>query len=744
MAKTSPKTRPPSKSPVNGNLAKSPKIKTQKTQLPSPSIRGRGRPKKSDFQSELETPKSFQDVKIEERKSKGSSLKKFKEKLLGSGDSIDNKNKVKKMRKSLSKALNNSIMSDEDVGSSAVPIKRKARQSLLLGVNLSSKEFINSKTLKDSKSSLRVLLGKVQRKKKQSNSETDVSSYGKPPKRPKLDIPNWAFPKTSPKAELSKNVGGCGVKTAPKTVKSSKKPPAVPITTSKQQKPPTTLLRSSSTTSSAWTRPLNEERLGDSYLEGSKIFDYLIQPVTSVKFFRDIWEKKPLLVRRHNPDYNKALFSTSEFDKILRENSLNFTENIDIVTYLNEQRETHNPDGRAHAPVVWDFYQQGCSVRLLNPQTYSKPIWFVLSLLQEFFCCMAGANVYLTPPGTQGFAPHWDDIEAFILQVEGKKHWQVYEPRNESEVLPRFSSPNFKSADLSEPVLDVMLEAGDLLYFPRGFIHQGKTPDDSHSLHITFSVGQRNTWGDLIQKMLPRAVEIAMEEDVDFRTSLPTNYLNYMGMAFSDYETESRKRFTDKLKTLIDRLWSYCPIDPAVDQLGVAYLKSSLPPCLTEYEKECSVFGNGERWSESKGTVMKACEIEPDTEIRIIRRGSVRLVSEETVSVYHNLENARVYEGSESKCIEVEHEEAEVIEFLLNKYPEFVLVEELPIQDLEKQMALAQLLYNRGLIATKSPITSLDGDDDDDDGEDGDDDSDDACCDCNHVNDDDEDDDGAV
>jgi hypothetical protein len=27
--------------------------------------------------------------------------------------------------------------------------------------------------------------------------------------------------------------------------------------------------------------------------------------------------------------------------------------------------------------------------------------------------------------GSQGFAPHWDDIEAFILQTEGAKHWQV-------------------------------------------------------------------------------------------------------------------------------------------------------------------------------------------------------------------------------------------------------------------------------------------------------------------------------
>ena len=42
--------------------------------------------------------------------------------------------------------------------------------------------------------------------------------------------------------------------------------------------------------------------------------------------------------------------------------------------------------------------------------------------------CIVGTR-YLTPPGTQGFAPHWDDIEVFILQLEGKKHWKLYSPR---------------------------------------------------------------------------------------------------------------------------------------------------------------------------------------------------------------------------------------------------------------------------------------------------------------------------
>ena len=58
---------------------------------------------------------------------------------------------------------------------------------------------------------------------------------------------------------------------------------------------------------------------------------------------------------------------------------------------------------------------------MLNPQTFHGPVWKLCATLQDFFGSMVGANVYLTPPGTQGFAPHYDDVEVFILQVKSEK-----------------------------------------------------------------------------------------------------------------------------------------------------------------------------------------------------------------------------------------------------------------------------------------------------------------------------------
>lgn len=72
--------------------------------------------------------------------------------------------------------------------------------------------------------------------------------------------------------------------------------------------------------------------------------------------------------------------------------------------------------------------------------------------------------------------------------------------RSEFEVLPRTSSRNFHQNEIGEPILDVILRAGDFLYMPRGYIHQADTLyTETHSLHLTFSTYQQNSIYDFLQ-----------------------------------------------------------------------------------------------------------------------------------------------------------------------------------------------------------------------------------------------------
>ncbi|XP_036363178.1 ribosomal oxygenase 1 isoform X2 [Octopus sinensis] len=456
----------------------------------------------------------------------------------------------------------------------------------------------------------------------------------------------------------------------------------------------------------------------DSRAEATKLFTQLIHPVTVEKFFTQMWERKPLVVRRHISDYYNGWFSTEELDSILRKENIQFGKNIDVTTYCDGKRETHNPTGQAHAAVVWDYFQNGCSVRLLNPQTYSENVWKKLSILQEYFGCFVGANVYLTPANSQGFAPHYDDIEAFVIQLEGKKNWTLYPYRNDSEMLARTSSGNLNVADLDKPLINVQLHAGDLLYFPRGMIHQATTVEDTHSLHITVSCCQKNTWGDFLEKMLPTAIKLAMDDDVEFRKSLPLNYLNFMGVANSESHTKERQDFMQHIDKLMRRLISHAPVDATCDQMGKKFMHESLPPYISDGEKQYTIHEQGERWNGKSQSVVSRVELGPDTRIKLLRAGIIRLVIEgDEVRIYYNLENNRLYQDVESNYLEIPHRYALAVEFLLQTYPDFTTVENLPLTQLTEQIELVQAMYEKGILLTEIPLEPLDEDSSMDEGE---------------------------
>lgn len=248
-----------------------------------------------------------------------------------------------------------------------------------------------------------------------------------------------------------------------------------------------------------------------------------------------------------------------------------------------------------------------------------------LAILQEFFGCFVGANSYLTPPNSQGFAPHYDDIEAFILQIEGKKRWRLYKPRND-EFLARFSSRNFDQSELGELIMDTVLNAGDLLYFPRGTIHQGETIEDTHSLHITLSVYQKNCWTDLFEKLLPKALARASKTDYRYRQGLPVGSSRFMGFVNSEDRSTERRAFFEKAKLLLDDLINYADVDEAVDEIAKNNLHDFLPPILRDEEQHNSVLRDG--WIvRNEGIVEERVDIRPDTRIRLLRSHCIRYYS---------------------------------------------------------------------------------------------------------------------
>ncbi|XP_044254065.1 ribosomal oxygenase 1 [Tribolium madens] len=442
----------------------------------------------------------------------------------------------------------------------------------------------------------------------------------------------------------------------------------------------------------------------DPTVEAQKLFEWIIEPLDPETFFKTYWEQEALHIKRGNKTHYSHILNSSSLDKILRNNGLFFTRNVDVVAYENGVKQVFNQEGRASPSALWDFYSNGCSIRVLNPQTYSRKVHLLLATLQEYFGTMVGANVYLTPPGSQGFAPHYDDIEAFVIQLEGRKHWKLYQPKDE-DVLARFSSPNFKREELGEPFMELTLNAGELLYFPRGTIHEGCTDEDSHSLHITVSVYQQTSYVDLLEHILPKALKKAAVSDVEFRKGLPLNYLKDFGVAT---QSKNRKFLTSKIKNLMNCLINYVDIDHAADQLGKKFMYDSMPPILAKSETGRTSKADGPVLKD--GVVTNRVEIDLDTRVRLLRYYCIRLVCDDNSApkLYYNTQNATVYHGEEEQWLELEPSMVPLIQMLQNTYPRYIEVEKLPLEDMAVKMQLVLDLWEHGLLITEYPLDVID------------------------------------
>jgi lysine-specific demethylase/histidyl-hydroxylase NO66 len=128
------------------------------------------------------------------------------------------------------------------------------------------------------------------------------------------------------------------------------------------------------------------------------------------------------------------------------------------------------------------------------------------------------ANAYITPPSSQGFSAHYDVHDVFVLQLAGRKHWSVHAPVHPA---PLRTQPWSAHADAvaarardDTPVIDAVLEPGDLMYLPRGWLHSATALGDV-SAHLTTGIHVVTRFA------LVEALAALVASDERLRASLP-------------------------------------------------------------------------------------------------------------------------------------------------------------------------------------------------------------------------------
>jgi ribosomal protein L16 Arg81 hydroxylase len=299
----------------------------------------------------------------------------------------------------------------------------------------------------------------------------------------------------------------------------------------------------------------------------------VLRPVEADAFFRDYWEKQPLHVARNDPSYYRSLFSLHDLDAVIAFSRPKFVEPGDFKpngppkhAYVQGWLADDEPFPTVLYPTVAEVQQsflRGKTVILTAVQHRWPPAAALCRSLEAFFGCPVHANMYLTPPGAQGFDAHFDGHEVFVLQLEGTKHWRFYGSGREWP-LPDEDGP--VALDRLGPVTqEVFVQPGDMLYMPRGYIHEAFTSDKA-SMHLTVGV-KVYRMVDLIR----HALDAVSRRDARFREAAPIGVLP--GGQLGDAPAALREKFREALQALAEN----GDVDEAVDRLAAGFLRTLTP-----------------------------------------------------------------------------------------------------------------------------------------------------------------------
>jgi 50S ribosomal protein L16 3-hydroxylase len=226
----------------------------------------------------------------------------------------------------------------------------------------------------------------------------------------------------------------------------------------------------------------------------------LLGGLTPQQFMRRHWQKKPLLVRQAIPGFRPVLDRAALF----RLAGQPQVESRLVQQQAKGWRMKQGPFAPRSLPPLsasaWTLLVQG--VDLHDERAHA--------LLQSFrFIPDARLDDLMISFATEGggVGPHFDSYDVFLLQASGRRRWRIGRQTDFTlqEGVPLKILQNF------EPEQEFVLEAGDMLYLPPRYAHDGlaescKGSDGKAQECMTYSIGfrapaRRELAGELLQRM---------------------------------------------------------------------------------------------------------------------------------------------------------------------------------------------------------------------------------------------------
>ncbi|MDT0352989.1 cupin domain-containing protein [Pseudonocardia charpentierae] len=186
------------------------------------------------------------------------------------------------------------------------------------------------------------------------------------------------------------------------------------------------------------------------------------------------------------------------------------------------------------------------------------------------------ANSYVTPPSSRGFSAHYDVHDVFVLQLAGRKHWTIHAPVLADPLRDQGwgqRSAAVAAAAEQPPVIDAVLEPGDALYLPRGWLHAA-TALGEVSAHLTVGIHVVTRFA------LVEALMALVADDPALRATLPLGIDVADPAALAPHLDSVRAALVDALGRVSDdavarrvrrRVWSGGRPEPVGVVAGTAF-----------------------------------------------------------------------------------------------------------------------------------------------------------------------------
>jgi hypothetical protein len=279
---------------------------------------------------------------------------------------------------------------------------------------------------------------------------------------------------------------------------------------------------------------------------------WLLSPVSLANFLNHYFEKQVLHINSRDRDYNLPIFSTAAFEQMVFQSPEAVRANLSCIRTsktaagLATDRLFGVPTeflSKSLLASLQGILSSGYSLVIMHVDRNWLPMARLLREIETFLLNPLDTVLFYSPPRVQGAPPHFDPYDNYILQIAGEKDWKIYKPKI---LLPlNCQLHSIADQDLGDAI-ELRLRPGDLLYLPRGVIHEAGT-DAKPSMHLTlYNYAYR--WRDLLCDIVERLAE----QDVALRRSVPVAVSRKIACGASAADAEVADEVASLLRYCLD------------------------------------------------------------------------------------------------------------------------------------------------------------------------------------------------